>query len=131
MLPLKLLERVAKVTRAARSTREQASTTSLQRGLASGTRGWRGSRVSGDKTHHVAAEDHAPLYGARFWQVLPFHAPGLAPAQLLDGRWVHIRPSGTPLAGHFLRTFGFYCERAAVTVCRQRGAQGWLLRSCN
>ena len=86
------------------------------RGSASTTGDWPGSRVAGDMTHHVAAANHAPLYGSRFAQVLPFHAPGLAPAQLLDGRWCHIRPSGEPLAGRYLRTFGFYGERAAVTV---------------
>ena len=111
MLSLKLLDRVAKATRAKVSTSPQ-----LLQGFASGTSSWRGSRVAGDKTHHVSAEDHAPLYDARFAEVLPFHAPGLAPVQLLDGRWCHIRPSGEPLAGRYLRTFGFYCERAAVTV---------------
>jgi hypothetical protein len=85
-------------------------------GLAPSAGSWRESRVAADKTHHVSAAERVPLYAARFVQVLPFHAPGLAPAQLLDGRWSHIRPSGEPLAGRFLRTFGVYGERAAVTV---------------
>ena len=86
-------------------------------GLSPSAGGWRESRVAADKTHHVSAAERVPLYAARFAQVLPFHPPGLAPAQLpLDGRWSHIRASGEPLGGRFLRTFGYYGGRAAVTV---------------
>lgn len=86
-------------------------------GLSPSAGSWRESRVAADRTHHVSAAERVPLYAARFAQVLPFHEPGLAPAQLLDGCWSHIRVSGKPLAGRFLRTFGFYGGgRAAVTV---------------
>ena len=110
--------------RATRQLLSRAATTARDesfrlRGASSSAESWRESRVAADKTHHVWAAERVPLYAARFAQVLPFHAPGLAPAEMLDSRWSHIRASGQPLAGRFLRTFGFYEERAAVTVrCR-------------
>ena len=78
---------------------------------------WRASRVADDGTHHVDVAG-APLYAARFAAVLPFHAPGLAPAQLSPAMsWCHVTPSGEPLSmQRYQRTFGFYEQRAAVNV---------------
>ncbi len=86
---------------------------------------WHASRVAPDGTHHVSGAAGTALYAQRFACVLPFHALGLAPAQLLrdagggrgGGTWCHIRASGEPLdAQRYQRTFGFYEDRAAVTV---------------
>lgn len=93
----------------------------LRRGASTSARdgdAWRASRVADDGTHHVDAAG-TPLYAARFAAVLPFHSPGLAPAQLRPPAtsWCHITPSGEALSAHrYQRTFGFYEQRAAVTV---------------
>jgi hypothetical protein len=61
-----------------------------------------------------------PLYAERFDEVLPFHAPGIAPVRRGGEAW-HIDTSGLPIySRRFLRTFGFY-ERRAVVV----SAEGW------
>ena len=74
---------------------------------------WAELKVSPDGTHHVAAE--APAYLERFDEVLSFHAPGLAPARRGGLAW-HIDPRGRAAYDRrFLRTFGFYELRAAVT----------------
>ena len=79
---------------------------------------WRNSRVSDCGTHHVV--DGGRLYSARFLRVLPFHAPGLAPARDKGGAF-HICPDGSPAyARRRLDTFGFYEGLAAV-----RDAAGW------
>ena len=79
---------------------------------------WRDYRISADGTHHVC--DGRPAYAARFFEVLKFHAPGLAPV-LDDSGAYHITPNGLPVydARH-VRTFGFYEGRAAVHT-----ANGW------
>ena len=74
---------------------------------------WKGSRPAPEGTHHVKADGSA-LYHARFHEVLKFHAPGRAPVQELSGGY-HITPDGQPAyRERYLRTFGFYEERAAV-----------------
>lgn len=74
---------------------------------------WRTSRVSPDGTHHTDG-DGAPLYAARFDEVLPFHPPGLAPVRGGEEAW-HIQPDGgAAYAPRYRRTFGFYEDRAAV-----------------
>ncbi|MBM4366483.1 MAG: methyltransferase [Deltaproteobacteria bacterium] len=80
---------------------------------------WRNSVVSDDGTHHVV--DGAPLYAARFTEVLKFHAPGLAP--VLDGSGAyHVDTAGRPAyAARLRRTFGFYEGVAAVVA-----EDGWL-----
>jgi SAM-dependent methyltransferase len=79
---------------------------------------WQRARVAPDRTHHVV--DEGPLYGARFDEVLAFHAVGLAPVRQGEAAW-HIDGRGEPAyARRFRRTFGFYEERAAVT-----GEDGW------
>lgn len=73
---------------------------------------WRRTVVSPDATHHLL--EGAPLYAARFSEVLKFHAPGLAPARDTSGMH-HIDTSGSPAYSHrFHRTFGFYDSLAAV-----------------
>ncbi len=75
--------------------------------------GWDQTRVAPSRTHHVASGG-APLYQARFAEVLSFHAPGLAAARDDSGAF-HIHPSGEPAyTRRFSRAFGFYDGRAAV-----------------
>ena len=80
---------------------------------------WTSYTISPDATHHLAAG--RPAYPARFWEVLKFHAPGLAPV-LDDSGAYHISPSGAAAySARFVRTFGFYDGRAAVS-----SQDGWL-----
>ena len=68
--------------------------------------------VSPDLTHHL--KDGVPIYKERFDNVLKFHAPGLAPV-MKDGKAWHITVNGTEAYNiKFIRTFGFYEEKAAV-----------------
>ncbi|WP_181259090.1 methyltransferase [Marinobacter sp. 3-2] len=70
-------------------------------------------KVSPCGTHHLRS-DGRKAYQRRFDQVLPFHAPGLAPVKLTHTAW-HIRPDGTDAyKARFDETFGFYCGVAAV-----------------
>lgn len=79
---------------------------------------WRATAVAADCTHHTL--DGAPLYAARFDEVLKFHAPGLAPARDASGAF-HIDIHGAPaFAERYLRTFGFYEGLAAAVT-----AEGW------
>ena len=80
---------------------------------------WRDYLVSPDGSHHVCPS--GPAYPARFLEVLKFHAPGLAPVRDASGA-CHITPDGQPAyRGRYLRTFGFYEDRAAV-----QSGDGWL-----
>ncbi len=68
--------------------------------------------MANNGTHHQVGE--APLYEARFFEVLAFHEPGLAPARDASGAF-HIDGAGMPAyAPRYLRTFGFYEGIAAV-----------------
>ena len=79
---------------------------------------WRDYRISVDGTHHV--RDGMPAYAARFLEVLKFHVPGLAPV-LDDSGAYHITPDGlSAYDSRYLRTFGFYENRAAI-----HSADGW------
>ncbi len=70
-------------------------------------------RVSEDGTHHVGPDGN-PAYDDRFDQVLPFHAPGLAPVRRAGVAW-HLRVDATAAyAARFRQTFGFYEGLAAV-----------------
>lgn len=52
----------------------------------------------------------------RFKSILKFHEPGLAPVEDETG-WYHITTDGEPLyEARYERTFGFYCNLAAVTA---------------
>ena len=76
---------------------------------------WQNSRPAPCGTHHIAGDGRA-LYPARYDAVLPFHAPGLAPARCGDEAF-HIRPDGRrAYAARFTRTFGFYDDLAAVVA---------------
>lgn len=79
---------------------------------------WAGTAVALARTHHLDAGG-APLYSARFAEVLSFHEPGLA-AACDDSGAFHIHPSGEPAyARRFTRTFGFYDGLAAVEEGRR------------
>ncbi len=66
------------------------------------------------ETYHLDPQGK-PLYTRRFDQVLPFHEPGLAPVTLNGQAW-HIRLDGEDAyTERFERSFGFYCEVAAVS----------------
>jgi len=79
---------------------------------------WSETSIAHDNTHHLLAG--RPLYADRFDEVLKFHAPGLAPVRRASEAW-HIREDGTPAyMRRFLRTFGYYEGRAAVTA-----SNGW------
>lgn len=68
--------------------------------------------VSFDRTHHLY-QGH-PLYKQRFYEVLKYHEPGVAPACDKTG-WLHIDLTGNPIyPERYDKTFGFYCGRAAV-----------------
>lgn len=73
---------------------------------------WQDIKVSADNTHFLF--DGKEIFGKRFLEVLKFHSPGLAPVQDESGSY-HIDSSGNQLyIDRFTRTFGFYCNRAAV-----------------
>lgn len=79
---------------------------------------WQRIGLSPAGTHHV--RDGAPLYTARFDEVLDFREPGLAPARRGERAW-HIRTDGAPAyRRRFRRTFGFYEGLAAAA-----GPDGW------
>jgi hypothetical protein len=80
---------------------------------------WQKIKVSADGTHFVL--DGTPVFGKRFTEVLKFHAPGLAPVLDATGAY-HINTTGNPFYNErYLRTFGYYCNRAAVV-----STKGWL-----
>jgi len=73
---------------------------------------WRDAVVAMATTHHEI--DGAPLYIARFDEVLSFHEPGLAAVRRGSEAW-HIDERGEPAyARRFARTFGYYEGLAAV-----------------
>ena len=73
---------------------------------------WQAFKIAADETHHTVYGKSA--YNQRFLQVLKFHHPGLAPAQDEIGAF-HIDSTGCPIyKDRYVRTFGFYDERAAV-----------------
>lgn len=73
---------------------------------------WQDIKVSADNTHFI--HNGQPIFGSQFIEVLKFHSPGLAPVQDESGSY-HIDSFGNQLyAERFTRTFGFYCNRAAV-----------------
>ena len=79
---------------------------------------WRQAVLAPDRTHHRF--EGQPLYSERFDEVLPFHAPGLAPVRRGAEAW-HIDATGRPVySRRFRRAFGFYEGRAAVI-----SEEGW------
>lgn len=79
---------------------------------------WQDIKVSADNTHFLY--NGAPIFDKVFIEVLKFHSPGLAPVKDDTGAF-HIDIMGQALySKRFLRTFGYYCNRAAVI-----DATGW------
>ncbi len=73
---------------------------------------WKNIQVSNDCTHFTF--DEKPIFDRTFIEVLKFHSPGLAPVIDNSGAY-HIDTSGNQLySNRYLRTFGFYCNRASV-----------------
>jgi hypothetical protein len=73
---------------------------------------WKDIKTSQDSTYFLYKEK--PLFKKKFVEVLKFHAPGLAPVKDETGAY-HIDSNGNPLYPEiYSRTFGFYCNRAAV-----------------
>lgn len=73
---------------------------------------WQDIKVSADNTHFLF--EGKQIFGRKFIEVLKFHSPGLAPVQDETGSY-HIDTNGKQLyTDRFTRTFGFYCNRAAV-----------------
>jgi SAM-dependent methyltransferase len=69
--------------------------------------------IAPDQTHHLN-EQGLSAYEQRFDQVLSFHSPGLAAVRDQTGSY-HIKSDGNALyKKRYSRTFGFYCNRAAV-----------------
>jgi len=73
---------------------------------------WLDIKVSSDNTHFLF--EGIQIFGRTFLKVLKFHSPGLAPVKDESGSY-HIDSFGNQLyADRFTRTFGFYCNRAAI-----------------
>lgn len=73
---------------------------------------WLEIEVSADNKHFLFKGK--PVFGKQFTEVLKFHSPGLAPVRDESGSY-HIDASGKPLYDErYSRTFGYYCNRAAV-----------------
>ena len=73
---------------------------------------WKDIKVTLDNTYFIY--DNQPVFGKTFIEVLKFHSPGLAPVLDKTGAY-HIDSNGDELyENRYTRTFGFYCNRAAV-----------------
>ena len=73
---------------------------------------WKDIQVSVDSTHFVF--DGKPIFSKVFIEVLKFHSPGIAPVKDETGAF-HINVHGNEIySERYDRTFGFYCNRAAV-----------------
>jgi len=73
---------------------------------------WQDIKVSSDNTHFLFSGQK--VFTSSFLEVLKFHEPGSAPVRDNSG-WYHIDVEGKQLyPNRYTRTFGFYCNRAAV-----------------
>ena len=73
---------------------------------------WQEIRVSADNTHFLY--NGKPIFEKYFIEVLKYHFPGLAPVKDKSGAF-HINVYGNQLYHQrYQRTFGYYCNRAAV-----------------
>jgi hypothetical protein len=73
---------------------------------------WQDIRISTDRTHFLFND--SPIFNKRFIEVLKFHSPGLAAVKDNSGSY-HIDSQGIPCySTRYTRTFGYYCNRAAV-----------------
>jgi len=73
---------------------------------------WQDIKNSPDNTGFLF--EGKQIFGKTFIEVLKFHPPGIAPVKDESGSY-HISTHGKPLYDErYDRTFGFYCNRAAV-----------------
>ena len=73
---------------------------------------WKDIQVSDDSTHYLV--EQKPIFDKKFFEVLKFHSPGLAPVLDNSGAY-HIDIKGNELySNRYSRTFGFYCNRSSV-----------------
>jgi hypothetical protein len=73
---------------------------------------WQDIEISDDNTHYLF--EGKPVFNKQFIEVLKFHESGIAPVKDETGAY-HIDTSGKQLySERFSRTFGYYCNRAAV-----------------
>jgi hypothetical protein len=75
---------------------------------------WQNIKVSADNTHFLF--EGKQIFEKHFIEVLKFHAPGIAPVLDNTGAY-HIDINGEAIySERYTRTFGFYCNRAAVVL---------------
>ena len=75
---------------------------------------WKDIEVSSNGTHFLF--EGKPIFNNQFLEVLKFHSPGLAPVIDKTGAY-HIEIHGEAIySERYNRTFGFYCNRAAVVL---------------
>jgi len=75
---------------------------------------WQNIKVSADNTHFIFEGE--PVFKKVFKEVLKFHSPGIAPVRDKSGAY-HIDINGEAIySERYTRTFGFYCNRAAVVL---------------
>ncbi|WP_318640101.1 methyltransferase [Flavobacterium ardleyense] len=73
---------------------------------------WKDIKTATDNTHFLY--DDNKIFNRNFIEVLKFHTPGVAPVKDYSGAF-HITDEGKDLYNQrYERTFGFYCNRAAV-----------------
>ncbi len=73
---------------------------------------WQDIKASIDNTHFLFKGKL--IFNKQFIEVMKFHSPGLAPVKDESGSY-HIDSLGKQLySNRFTRTFGYYCNRAAV-----------------
>ncbi|RAR46477.1 WG repeat-containing protein [Flavobacterium lacus] len=73
---------------------------------------WQAIKVSDNNTHFLF--EGKAIFDKNFIEVLKFHSPGIAPVKDISGAY-HIDSNGNEIyQNRYARTFGFYCNRAAV-----------------
>ena len=73
---------------------------------------WKDIKTATDNTHFLYNSNK--IFERNFIEVLKFHSPGIAPVKDDSGSF-HINECGKDLYDdRYQRTFGFYCNRAAV-----------------
>lgn len=75
---------------------------------------WQDIKISSDNKEFLF--EGKQIFGKQFIEALKFHTPGLAPVKDESGSY-HIDVNGQQLyPERYSRTFGFYCNRAAVVL---------------
>jgi len=73
---------------------------------------WKNIKVAADGTHFIV--NGVPAFHTNYYEVLKFHAPGLAPVVDQSGAY-HIDTQGKSIySQRYKRTFGYYFLRSAV-----------------